>query len=80
MFPEPPHTNAFRLWLPYPAEKINDAVLALAEEEKVWFAGNWQDSGVPGVAMVEITTAASSIEWTAKDIADVGARLLDRLN
>jgi threonine aldolase len=76
--PEPPHTHRFRLWLPYPAQTLNDAALALAEEEKVWFAAGWRDTDVPGVAMTEVTAAGPAMEWTAEEITEVGERLLDR--
>jgi threonine aldolase len=76
--PGPPHTHQFRLWLPHPAQALEDAALALADEEKVWFAGGWKDTEVPGVAMAEITVAAPALEWTAEDIAEIGARFLDR--
>jgi threonine aldolase len=79
VYPDPPHTHQFRLWLPHPARALENAALALAEEEKVWFAGGWEDTQVPGVAMVEITTAAPALEWTAADIAGIGARFLDRV-
>ncbi len=35
VYPEPPHTHRFRLWRPHPAQALNDATLALAEEEKM---------------------------------------------
>lgn len=79
VFPEPPHTHQFRLWLPYPAQALDDAALALGEEEKVWFAGGWRDTDVPGVAMAEITVAGPALEWTAADVAEVGTRLIERV-
>jgi threonine aldolase len=79
VYPAPPHTHRFRLWLPHPARALNDAALALAEEEKVWFAAGWQDTEVPGVAMTEITVAGPALEWTAEDIREIGARLLGRV-
>jgi threonine aldolase len=76
--PEPPHTHQFRLWLPGPAQALNDAALAMAEEEKVWFAAGWHDTDVPGIAMTEITVAAPALDWTAEDVAEAGERLLGR--
>ncbi|BAL93137.1 putative lyase [Actinoplanes missouriensis 431] len=77
VFPEPPHTHQFRLFLPHPAGVLNAAVLTLAEQRKVWFAGGWRDTEVPGVAMAELTIAAAALEWTAADVADAGERLLE---
>jgi threonine aldolase len=78
VFPEPPHTHQFRLWLPYEARALNDAALALAEEEKVWFAAGWRDSEVPGVAMTEITVAGPALAWTAEDVVAAGERFVER--
>ncbi|GIF15619.1 L-threonine aldolase [Actinoplanes teichomyceticus] len=79
VFPRPPHTHQFRLWLPHPAGLLDRAALALAEEEKVWFAGGWRDTGVPGHAMTEITVLEPALEWSARDVVETGTRLLDRI-
>ncbi|WP_245871068.1 threonine aldolase family protein [Asanoa hainanensis] len=79
VYPEPPHTQRFRLWLPGTAEALDEAALTLAEDEKVWFAARWQDAEVPGLAMTEITVAAPGLDWTADDVAEVGARFLARV-
>jgi len=76
VYPEPPHTQRFRLWLPHPADALDAAALALAEQEKVWFATGWQETGVPGVAMTEITVSGPALDWTAADVAEVGRRFL----
>jgi threonine aldolase len=78
VFPEPPHTHQFRLWLPHGSQALNDAALEMAEEEKVWFATGWRDSEVPGIAMTEITIAGPALEWTAEDVIEAGERLLSR--
>lgn len=79
VFPYPPHTHQFRLWLPFPAAALGEAVLAMAEQDGIWFAGGWRDADVPGYAMTEVTIAGHALEWTADDVAEVGARLLGRL-
>lgn len=79
VFPAPPHTHQFRLWLPHPAEALNDANLALAEEDRVWFAGGWRDSEVPGIAMAEITVASPALALDTDRIADLADRFLRRV-
>ncbi|WP_433289593.1 hypothetical protein [Micromonospora sp. CA-244673] len=54
----------------------NDAALALAEEEKVWFVAGWQETAVPGMAMTEITVATPALDWTTEDITEIGERFL----
>lgn len=77
--PDPPHTHQFRLWLPHPAEALEDAAIDLADRERVWFVGGWTDTEVPGMAMAEVTVAGPATEWDAADVAEVGSRFLDRL-
>ncbi len=76
VFPQPPHTQRFRLWLPYPARELNDGNLALAERERIWFAGGWADTVVPGTAMTEITVSTPALDWDAADISEVAGRFL----
>ena len=77
VFPRPPHTHQFRLWLPFSAAVLGEAVLTMAERERVWFAGGWVDADVPGYAMAEVTVAADALEWTAADVVAAGYRLLE---
>ncbi|MFC7530275.1 threonine aldolase family protein [Actinoplanes sp. GCM10030250] len=79
VYPDPPHTHQFRLYLPFPAQTLDAAALALAEQEKIWFVGGWRDSGVPGIAMTEVTAAAAALEWTAADVTEIGQRFLARV-
>jgi threonine aldolase len=74
--PDPPHTHQFRLWLPFPADTLDAAALALAEREKTWFVGGWSNADVPGMAVAEVTVADAAMSWTADDITGVGARFL----
>jgi threonine aldolase len=67
--PDPPHTHQFQLWLPYPAEALNEAALTLAERDKVWFAYGWSDRPPTGLAMVEITVAEPALSFTPAEIA-----------
>ncbi|MGN9802347.1 threonine aldolase family protein [Micromonospora sp. L32] len=79
VYPAPPHTHQFRLWLPHPAGALNDANLALAEEEKAWFVGGWQDTEVPGLAMAEVTVAGPATELDADQVVELGGQFLRRL-
>ncbi|MEU8259960.1 beta-eliminating lyase-related protein [Micromonospora sp. NPDC048999] len=78
--PAPPHTHQFRLWLPHPAEALNAANLALAEEEKAWFVGGWRDTEVPGIALAEVTVAGPALELDADQVVDLADRFLRRVS
>jgi threonine aldolase len=76
--PDPPQTHEFQLWLPHPAEALNRAVLALAEEEQTWFAGGWTDRPPTGLAYTEISVTASALAWSVDDVIAAGHAVLRR--
>lgn len=79
--PDQPHTHQFQLWLPYPAQVLDAAALAQAEQTGESLFGTWRfrEPGVPGLSMAEVTVAADALEWPEADIrraaADFAARL-----
>ncbi|MFC8453607.1 threonine aldolase family protein [Kitasatospora sp. NPDC057223] len=76
VYPEPPHTHQFQLWLPYPAHALDEAGVRLAEESGTGLFGGWRDSPLPGLAVTEVTVASPALEWTAKDVAAAVEALL----
>jgi hypothetical protein len=76
--PAPPHTHEFQLCLPYPADRLNEAALALAEEEKTWFAANWSDRPPTGTSVAEISISSDGLEWTADDVVRVATAVIER--
>jgi hypothetical protein len=74
--PLPPHTHQFQLWLPGPAERLNEATMKLAESAGIWFCGRWVDEPPTGLAVTELTIAASSLEWSADDVRTAALTLL----
>ncbi|TSB16669.1 threonine aldolase family protein [Streptomyces benahoarensis] len=77
--PREPHTHQFRLWLPYPAQALNDAGLRQARETGTSMFQTWFEDATPGLATTEVTVQAPALEWTAADIraalADFVARV-----
>jgi hypothetical protein len=67
--PETPYTHQFQVWLAGSAETLNEAGVRQAEETKTAVFGKWYDSDLPGLALTEMTVAASALEWTAEDVA-----------
>ncbi len=76
IFPQVPHTHQFQLWLPGPADRLNEAALRLAEEQRTWFCGPFVDRA-PDLACVEITAAGPALAWTADDVTAAGTALLE---
>ncbi len=74
--PAPPHTHQFQLWLPYSVDALTEAGLRLAEEKRTWLFGGWQDRGVPGLSMCEVTVLESALDWPATEITDAVTALV----
>jgi hypothetical protein len=79
VFPEPPHTNAFRIFAPVAEAVAMQRLMAFMEDEKTALTPPWMPSEVPGWSWTELTVGQSTLEWDVDEAADVLARvLLDR--
>jgi threonine aldolase len=78
VFPDPPHTNAFRIYLEADADALIEAALAHAEEYKVWTWGRFWPAEVPGWSLVELTVGEATMEWQPEEVAALVVELLDR--
>ncbi|MFG2928920.1 threonine aldolase family protein [Streptomyces achromogenes] len=77
--PEEPHTNEFRVWLPYDADVLMEAAVTQAEETGTFlFADAW-DRGGPGLAFTEVSVRAEGLDWTADDVRAAVADFTRRL-
>ncbi|GAA0675417.1 beta-eliminating lyase-related protein [Kitasatospora atroaurantiaca] len=77
--PEPPHTHQFQLWLPHPAEALNEANVRLAEEQGLGLFGPWGGRDLPGLSMTEVTVASAALDWTPKEITEAMTAFLTYL-
>jgi threonine aldolase len=66
--PAVPHTHQFTVHLPYSAGVLDDAVLRQAEQTRTCLFRRWAGTGLPDVAMTEVTVAAAALEWSAADV------------
>jgi threonine aldolase len=74
--PGVPHTHQFQVWLPFPAEVLDEAGLRLAEASRISVFGRWDEPGPPGVAVTEVTVASAALEWSADDVREGVAAFL----
>jgi threonine aldolase len=78
VFPEPPHTNSFRIYAPRAAESIEQAAVARMERTHESLSGPWQPADVPGWSWVEVVMTPASLEWQIDEIAKAFGELLAR--
>ncbi|MFG2114282.1 threonine aldolase family protein [Streptomyces sp. NPDC048718] len=80
--PEIPATHQFQVWLPYEADTLTAAGLALTEDTGTCLFRRWFPApagGPPGVAMAEVTVSAPGLEWTAEDVKEAVREFLARV-
>jgi threonine aldolase len=76
--PDPPHTNAFRIYFEADHEALGEAALAHAEEYKVWTWGRFWRAEVPGWCLAELAVGEATMDWTPEQLATLVVELLDR--
>ncbi|MEH0445577.1 beta-eliminating lyase-related protein [Streptomyces sp. B21-102] len=79
VFPEPPHTHEFQVWLPYEADVLAEAAALQAEETgTMLFAGAWERGG-PGLSVTEVGVRSEGLTWTADDVRAAVADFATRI-
>ena len=81
LYPAEPHTHQFQLWLPYPADVLNEAATLQAEQTStaLFGRGTFREPAVPGLSMLEVTVSAAALEWTAAEVRNAAAEFAARL-
>ncbi len=67
VLPEPPHTNAFRLFVDVEVDRAREAALRVAEEQHVALVFGWDAADVPGWSLTEITAGDATLAWTVAE-------------
>lgn len=80
-YPDRPHTHQFQLWLPYPADVLNAAALAQAEErrESLFGRAEFFEGRLPGLSMVEVAVEDDALGWPEADVRAAAADFARRL-
>lgn len=76
VFPDPPHTNAFRVYAPRPAEEIELAAVRRMEATRESICWTWQPADVPGWSWVELVVTSATLEWEVDELVTAYAELL----
>jgi threonine aldolase len=71
VFPEPPHTNAFRLFAPVPHTELNERIIDFMERERTALTSLWQAADVPGWSWTEFTVVHSTLDWPVDEAAEL---------
>jgi threonine aldolase len=78
VFPEPPHTNSFRVYAPRAAESMERAAVERMERTREALSFPWQSAGVPGWSWTELVMTPLTLDWQVDEIAKAFGELLAR--
>lgn len=78
VFPEPPHTHQFRLWVPFDPRDLRRAGVAQIDATGTALVGGWMPGPLPGHAFTEVTVAADALTWNPDEVTGTFLDLLER--
>ncbi|GAB2668599.1 threonine aldolase family protein [Kribbella swartbergensis] len=78
VFPEPPHTNSFRVYAPRAAEAIDRAAIERMERTREAICQPWQPADVPGWSWVELVVTPNTLDWQVDEVAKAYGELLEQ--
>jgi threonine aldolase len=71
VFPDPPHTNAFRLFAPVEHAGLNERLVEFMEAERTALTPPWEAADVPGWSWTEFTVGPATLSWPVPEAVDV---------
>jgi threonine aldolase len=76
--PNPPHTNAFQVYVPGEPKKLEEAHLKMAAENKTWLAGWYSETALPDLTMLEISVGKATAAFSNAEIVELIKQLIER--
>ncbi len=76
VFPESPHTNAFRILVSADAHVVMGRLLRYVEAERTVLTPPWRPADVPGWSWTEFTVGPATLDWTIDEAAALLAKVL----
>ena len=76
VFPDPPHCNGFRVYLPKPVPELMERIVSTMESEHLEISWGWSAADVPGWSWTEFVVGPATMAWTVDEITDTFARLV----
>jgi threonine aldolase len=76
VFPEPPHTNSFRVYAPRPAAEMELSAVLRMEATRESLSYTWQAADVPGWSWVELVVTPGTLQWRIDEVSKGFGELL----
>jgi len=76
VFPQPPHANAFQVFVDQPADTVNERIVRRLEDDHVALLPPLRPGQLPGTAWTEFTVGAATLDWDLDEAVAALAALL----
>ncbi len=76
VFPNPPHSNAFRVFMDQPEDVVNERIVRSIEQDGVALLSPVSPGEMPGTSWSEFSVGAGTMEWEVEEAAQALAGLL----
>lgn len=74
VFPGPPATNAFRVFVDAPVDRLDTVAVEVMEADRVALTGGWRRTDAPGWSMTELTVGDATLAWGVEEqVAALGS-------
>jgi threonine aldolase len=78
VLPNPPHTNMMHVFMRGEADRLEQAALGIAREQKVWLINNFMPGQIPAYQKFELTVGDGALEFNREEIDALFKTLLDK--
>jgi threonine aldolase len=78
VMPSPPHTNMLHVFIRGDADRLEQAALDIAREQKVWLINNFMPGQIPAYPKFELTVGDGALEFNGEEVKELFELLLAR--
>jgi hypothetical protein len=78
VMPNPPQTNMMHVFVRGTADRLEQATLEIAQEQKIWLVNGWLPSQIPAYQKSELSVGDASLEFTADEVTTLFKTLLEK--
>jgi hypothetical protein len=78
VMPNPPHTNMLHVFVRGEADRLEQAALEIAQEQKIWLVNGWSASQIPAYQKFELTVGDASLDFAANEVTTLFQTLLQK--
>jgi len=73
-----PHTNMMHVFIRGEADRLEQAALVIAREQKVWLINGFMPGQIPAYQKFELTVGDGALEFSREEAKELFASLLAR--